>query len=263
MQEVRLRAGQSPKILKEGRWNFLSHCEISKECLADIVFNACDKSVYAYARDISRGFVTTEEGVRIGIAGKGVYGEGESLTVIKDYTSLVLRFSNSVRGCADKVMPFIINPLLSTLIISPPSAGKTTLLRDIARRLSQGNYNCLVADERGELSNCVNEKDVLAGCDVLSANKIEAMTIGIRSMAPQALVCDELSKDELELLPFVIYSGVAVYASLHGSDLSQAVKKEVRLPQLFQRFIVLSGRQGAGTLEGVYDENLQELYTDK
>ncbi len=258
-QEVRLRVGQAPKVLREGRWAVVADYSVTKECLADIVYNACDKSVYAYAKDISRGFVTTEEGVRIGIAGKGVYGEGEKLTVIKEYTSLVLRFSNSVKGCADKIMPFITNPLVSTLIISPPSAGKTTLLRDIARQLSQNGYDCLVADERGELSNCINEKNVLGGCDVLCANKIEAMTIGTRCLAPQALICDELSAEELELLPFVIYSGVAVFASLHGKDLEEAAKKEARLLSYFQRFAVLSQRLGAGTIEALYDANMKKL----
>ena len=107
--------------------------------------------------ELRQGFLTIQGGHRVGVAGKILMEEGK-VRSIRYISFLNIRLAHQVEGCADKVMPFIVEngEVCHTLIISPPCCGKTTLLRDVIRQISNGNAWCEgknvgVVDERSEI----------------------------------------------------------------------------------------------------------------
>ena len=69
--------------------------------------------------------------------------------------------SHEIPGCADRLLPMITKnrEVCHTLVISPPCGGKTTLIRDLIRQISDGNAHvkgCTVGvvDERSEIGGC-------------------------------------------------------------------------------------------------------------
>ena len=94
-------------------------------------------SMYAFEEELRQGFITIQGGHRVGIAGKTVL-DGNKIKSVKYISYLNLRLSHQIKGCAAPILPYIIkqNHLCHTLIISPPRCGKTTLLRDLIRQVS-------------------------------------------------------------------------------------------------------------------------------
>ena len=93
------------------------------------------------------------------------------------------------------VLEIYQNGFESTLILAPPGGGKTTLLRDMARVLSQ-SLNVALADERMEIAACRDGEPQfdVGQCDVMSGgSKSEVMTMLLRSMSPQVIALDEIT----------------------------------------------------------------------
>lgn len=177
---------------------------------------------------------------------------------------LNIRVAHEKIGCADTVMDFVCKDgvLKHTLIISPPCCGKTTLLRDIVRQLSQGSVipakKVCVVDERSEIAACVDgipqnhlgeRTDVIDCCP-----KAEGMLMVIRAMSPDIVAVDEIGgKKDIEAIESVIHCGCIVIGTVHGADVKELYQK----PELgallkrgvFGRLIVLSGKNGAGTVQ--------------
>jgi stage III sporulation protein AA len=175
-------------------------------------------------------------------------------------------------------MKFIVNDkeILNTIIISPPKCGKTTLIRDISRNISNGlkadgtNLNgikvCIV-DERSEIGACYNgipQMDVGLRTDILdNCPKSEGIMMAIRSMSPDVIVCDEIGTyKDVESILMAMNSGVKLITTIHGYDIEDLHKrpvfKEILENHVFERAIVLSGSQGVGTVEYIYDFNKKE-----
>ena len=76
----------------------------------------------------------------MGIAGKTVL-DGAKIKSLKYISYINLRLSHQIKGCASQLLPYVISKgnVCHTLIISPPMCGKTTLLRDLIRQVSDGN----------------------------------------------------------------------------------------------------------------------------
>ncbi|MBR7186261.1 MAG: hypothetical protein IKD43_02080 [Clostridia bacterium] len=199
----------------------------------DTLMAACDYSVYAVENQLRGGFVTAACGERIGIAGTFVYEKG-AVHSVRDVTSLCVRIPHEMRGCAGEIYARCLqNRLLSLLILAPPGEGKTTILRDLCRLVSERtDFNLLIRDERGELS----AGELGATADVIRfADKLTAFTAGIRAMRPDIIVTDELLPEDYAAVKRAVDSGICVFASAHLKRFDDVPEK------LFQRYVILDG----------------------
>ncbi len=229
-------------------------------------------SIYAVEEEVKNGFLTIPGGHRVGLAGKVIMENGRVKT-IKHITSLNIRIAREVKGAAEKLLPYLIDPVTKevqhTLIISPPRCGKTTLLRDVIRQLSDGidalsvpGMPVGVVDERSEIAGCyrgVPQKDVGIRTDVLDAcPKAEGMLMLIRSMSPRVVATDEIGrKEDILALEEVINAGVKILTTVHGANLEELAMrpglKYLLEQRIFERFVILSRHKGVGTIEDVLD----------
>lgn len=226
-------------------------------------------SLYALEEEVRNGYLTLPGGHRVGLVGHAVL-DGGRVRTLRDITGLNLRLTREVKGAADGVVPHLSDRprgLRSTLVLSPPQAGKTTLLRDLCRQVSEGRPDLglpgrkvVLVDERSELAGCcdgVPQCDVGPRTDVLDAcPKAEGIALVLRAMSPEVIVTDELGRPEdVAAVREAVRCGVTILASAHAGDLAEAEQRPALAPLLadgcFSRAVILSRRRGPGTLEGV------------
>ncbi len=207
------------------------------------LFAVSDYSLYAVENQMRNGFVTGRCGERVGIAGTFVY-DGKGVLSVHSITSLCIRVPHAVTGCAEEIYRRCMqDKLRSTLLLSPPGGGKTTLLRDISRILSEKTAkNVLVSDERGELST----EGLGNTCDVIRfADKLTAFTAGIRALRPDVIITDELLEEDYSAVKRAVESGIVVLASAHLTQWEDIPQK------LFSRYVFL---RDLGKIAKIYDE---------
>lgn len=278
LEEIRLRSGQ-PLLLKISEQEFTVNKQgefsqdlrkaylVEADDIYRTILSISDNSLYAFEEEIRRGFITIPGGHRVGLAGQIVM-ENDQIKTIKDFSSLSFRIARQVKGCSQPLLEHVYRQQqcpLSTLIISAPRCGKTTILRDLARNISDGSKwgpACTVSviDERSELAGTYRGQaqmdlgcrtDVLDGCP-----KALGMMMAIRALSPQVIITDEIGRSEdIEALQECSNAGVAVIASLHARDLDEARRRPLIRQLLetgvFQTLITLSRRQGPGTIEEI------------
>lgn len=283
VQEIRLREGKPlmctwarGDCLLDSRGRMVGHREqaylVTREDLQQSLQLMSNYSLYAFEEELRSGYLTVPGGHRVGLVGQAVLSRGK-LKMQKYITGINIRFCREVMGAGERVLPAIISPtgeVLSTLIVSPPQCGKTTLVRDLARLLSNGvkslnlpGQKVGLVDERSEIAGCFegvpqNEvgirTDVLDGCP-----KAEGMMLMIRSMSPRVLVTDEIgSLEDARAVEEAALAAVAVLATAHGSCrealLERPGLRKMFQHKIFKRLIFLSSSRGAGTVEKVWDE---------
>ena len=251
LQEIRVRVGR-PILLKGRGIEAIVEYLVTQQEILQTLEKLCDNSIYAYKNQISQGFITVRGGHRIGIAGTAVV-ENDDVQNLKYITSLNFRIAREVLNCSDKILKEIIdienNNIYNTLIISPPGKGKTTILRDTIRRLSNGieewNFRgktCGVVDERGEIAAMyrgIPQNDVGLRTDVIeNISKSKGMKMLIRSMAPEIIACDEIgSKEDVQAIKEAISSGVKGIFTMHGKSLED-VKNNIDVNYLIENKLI-------------------------
>lgn len=220
-EELRLRRGREATALLGGCEFGLGTGPVTEGELRTVLEAATGASFHASAQQLRRGFLSAPGGVRIGVCGTAVWGES-GMESVREISSLALRIPRAVPGCADGIWTALTaGGFVSTLIVSPPGGGKTTLLREIVRRLSRDGLRVAVADERGEIADAWNGEpafDVGPCTDVLTgAPKTQSMGLLLRAMNPQVLAVDEIGggQDAAALLA-AAHGGVRVLATTHG-----------------------------------------------
>lgn len=233
LQEIRLRVGRLI-VLKLRDVDIIVQCVVSQTEILQILERMCENSIYSYKNQICEGFITIKGGHRIGITGTAVV-EKEKVINIRHITSMNIRIARQVLNCSKKIIGEILdienNTILSTLIVSPPGKGKTTILRDVIRVISNGiekinfrGMTCGVVDERGEIAAMyrgIPQNDIGLRTDVIeNVSKSKGMKMLIRSMAPEVIACDEIgSKEDVQAIKEAISSGVKGIFTMHGKSL--------------------------------------------
>ena len=233
---------------------------ITKAHIEEALELASRSSLYARKQTIADGFLTIEGGHRIGVCGTGIIKDGK-VDFIKDISSLNYRLSCECIGAADELAKEVITDsaeVKNTLIISPPGAGKTTMLRDMARILSQHGKRVSIVDERSELaaaSGGVSPFNLGIFTDVLDGvKKSDGMLMVLRAMSPDVIITDEIGKTEdITAMEAIINSGVSIITSIHGSSIEQLKKREdfSQCLKFFDLICILSKRNGVGTIEEI------------
>jgi len=298
LEELRIRESKPLEVNYDGRYAFVtplggltmspteSYQPSKEDCmkLLDIVTN---HSLYSFEEELRRGYITVRGGHRIGIAGRVVLDRGH-VKLLRDISGFNIRLAREVRGAADRVIRSLIDPASDTvhhtLVVSPPQCGKTTLIRDLARIISEGSWPGLtgqsvqerglkvgIVDERSEIAASVAGVptfDVGPRTDVLDAcPKAEGMMMMIRSLSPQVLIVDEIGrKEDAEAIQEAMHAGIRVIATAHGQDIDD-VKRRPGLAPLFEagvfrRYVVLRG-VGHQRSYHLYDRDgrsLQSMY---
>ena len=268
VQEIRIKSGK-PVILNLSYGEKVLDYRTTSEDLKFVMAKVSNYSLYAFEEEIKQGYITLKGGHRVGLAGECVISNGEVRT-IKNISSLNIRICREIIGSSNKIMNLITNNnrVYNTLIVSPPKCGKTTILRDIAKNISNGMYKInlsgkkvTIVDERSEIAACYNgvpQMNVGIRTDILdNCLKKSGMIMAIRSLSPEVLICDEIgTKGDLEALNMAFNSGVNVIVTVHGYDIAdvygRAVFKDLIDNCILERIILLSNRKGAGTIEKVY-----------
>lgn len=269
IQEIRIKV-EKPIIVTTNIGEKIIEYKPNRDEVKNILVRISNYSLYAYEEEIKQGYITLRGGHRVGLAGECVMEKGEVKT-IKNITSLNIRICKEVKGCSKRMLSFLTKDdrVYNTLIVSPPKCGKTTMLRDLARNISNGMYTLklsgkktAVIDERSELAACFNgvpQLDVGIRTDVLDACfKSQGMIMAIRSLSPEVLICDEIgSKEDVEALNMAFSSGVNIITTLHGYDLNDILNRKVFKSlisnNILEKIVILSNKLGVGTIDKIYN----------
>lgn len=240
INEIRLRINKPVSVVKCGRILYVGN---SAKAYSESVFGhicteteikntymkICRHSVYAYERQISDGYITLPGGHRAGLCGSTVWDNG--IYRLSGIYGICIRIAKEITGCGKKIAETIDEkPMLSGIIVSSPGGGKTTILRDTARILSDSGRRVCVIDERGEIAavqNGVPMLDVGINTDIIDGmQKSDAMLCACRSLCPDILIFDEIGTErEARAIIGALNCGVAVLTSIHGRDYESVIKR--------------------------------------
>ena len=220
-EEIRLRLGKPPAVVISGREQRLAGGTVTQQELLHILEKATGASLYAAAPSLKNGFVSYR-GLRIGVCGEAVYTRGQ-LSGLRGFSSLAVRVPHEKPlGCEALLDGMLRAGPESTLIVSPPGGGKTSLLRELIRRASAKNLRVSVIDDRKQF-------DLGPGADVLvGVPKAQAAGMLLRGMNPQIIAMDEITQEtDLNAVEQISGCGVVLFATAHGRDLQDLQRRKL------------------------------------
>jgi stage III sporulation protein AA len=248
-EEFRLRSGHPMTVLLPER-ELQTNAPVEPEDLESLCNLATEFSRYAASETLRCGYLPVRSGCRVGLCGTAVIKDGVSAN-LRDFSSAVVRIAREKTGIAEDVVQqlFCGGQFCSTLIISPPGGGKTTLLRDLVRCLSDGvrvpTQRVALADERGEVAvvfRGMPQMEIGAHTDVLECcPKALAIPMLLRAMNPQIIAVDEITAmEDLTAMTMAANCGVGLLATIHGGSVSELLKKPLAAELLSARVFQLA-----------------------
>ncbi len=257
IEEIRIRANK-PVILKLGLIEIILKYTVSSPEIFGILQNICNNSIYSYQNQICNGYITLPGGNRAGISGNVVVKDGQVSNISFVY-SINFRISHEVKEASADLVKYVLdtqnNTIYNTLIVSPPGCGKTTIIRDLAKKISDGmpeinfkGINVSIIDERGEIAALcrgVPHNDVGIRTDILdNVPKYIGIKMAVRSMAPKVIIADEIGNlNDSKIVNYAVCSGVNCIFTAHGSNMEDILKNEelykIMNLKLFKRIIFL------------------------
>lgn len=256
--EIRVRNGKPVRVCYDGGYFYLGESGLTKTAdeafiagrgeAESIVMRACDRSLYTVTDTLKSGYISVAGGIRIGVCGSSVVTNGQ-VSAVKDFTAVNIRLPHEIKDCAATLFCKTVSDCVpNMLIISPPGAGKTTVLRDLCRIISNRGYNVLLCDEKYELAavhDGAPTLDVGTCTDVISgSDKRHAFKVGISSMRPDVIITDELFHDDMPFVERAAHCGISVIATVHAKDIADMRRKpELRVildNNVFSRYAVIS-----------------------
>lgn len=286
LQEIRLRSGRPILLYRKGTEWYMDRkgnltgnkgqaAEADREEIERLISYVCDSSMYAYEEEIRQGYLTLPGGHRMGLVGEAVLEETGRVRKIKHISGINIRIAHEKKGVADPLMPWLYRDgsFLNTLLVSPPCGGKTTMLRDIVRQISDGN-SCApgmtvgIVDERSEIAGTyrgIHGNDVGMRTDVLDGcPKAPGMMMLVRSMSPRVVAVDELGgEEEIGAVRHVLQCGCGILATMHAGSVREAAGRLACLPKQpgagFERYVMLGRNGGDYGVRSILDENFRAL----
>ncbi|WP_054692655.1 stage III sporulation protein AA [Syntrophomonas palmitatica] len=279
LEEIRLRCHQ-PLLLKIGEEDYsIDHkgliskdikngYKVSEDDIFRTMASISDNSIYAFQEDIKKGFLTLPGGHRVGLSGQ-VLVHDHQVQTIKNFSGICIRIAREVHNASHPILRYICpasqHRAINTLIMSPPRAGKTTILRDLARIISNGHqgippHNVVIVDERSELAGCyegIPQLDVGLRTDVLDGcPKALGMQMALRSLAPQVIITDEIGREEdFSAIRDCINAGVTVISSIHAGSFQELQRRpdmrDLLATGVFKVGILLGRDFGPGTIKEI------------
>ena len=238
VEEIRIRCGKNV-TMNMGSIEIVLKYVVNEIEITRIIQNMCNNSIYAYQNQIANGYITLPGGNRVGISGNIVCMDGKVSNISHIY-SINIRLSHEVDGASKDIIGYVLdtknNSVFNCLIVSPPGCGKTTIIRDISKKISTGipeinfrGIDICIVDERGEiaaLSKGISCNNVGDRADILdNVPKSIGIRMAVRSLAPKVIVADEIGNmDDAEIVNYAVCSGVRCIFTAHGASMDDLLK---------------------------------------
>ena len=274
-REIRLRVGVHPSVVTDRGDVWLEDCPpVSDEEIRLTLHRMSHGSYYTLEQELQQAFLTLPGGHRVGLAGSMIFQEGQ-VQGLRRIASLNIRIARQNPGAASDILPLIVpgEEVLNTLIFSPPAAGKTTMIRDLARWLAeprQGaphprlkrSFRVGIVDERSEIAGChqgIPQLDIGRKSDVLDhCPKAAGIQLLLRSLNPEVIIADEVGRrEDVEAIREALRCGVSIITTAHAGSRQQLLSRpwlrDLIQDGMFQRFVQLSPHPTPGQVEGVWD----------